>query len=303
MYFPFINAKQYDLDALCEIDVKHYNNFIPVIIPANVTNCKKNIAKLISKDIHFILVLNYGKKRFPDIKQIIEHFIDDALKNYKNFSIAYVVRKETEKFEIVNYFQSFPTLKKSLIHGFEFEDRNLLKSLGDIEYNIFLTDFVDSIYIEQVSNNNTVLVNDGFLKQSRNIDYPPKSIFKTNISDYNLKNAVGFGDFTIIGNNDTTGFAAFSVALHLTVVNDDSSICIYHFISDDKDGQSEIARKYNDALTELIDFVDKNKIFTTTGITGFHESYKSGHYPGLGIPKKWSIKNHIEQISNHNSIL
>ncbi|AZA54051.1 sce7725 family protein [Chryseobacterium sp. G0201] len=302
MYFPFINAKQFDLDALCELDVKHYDNVIPVIIPANVTNCKKNIAKLISKNIHFVLVLNFGKKRFPDIKQITEHFINDALKNYQNFSIAYVIRKETEKLEIANYIQSFPTLKKSLIHGFEFDDRQFLKSLSTIEYNIFLADLVDSSYIEQVSNNNSVLINDGFLKQSRNVDYPPKNIFKTNISDYHSKNALGFGDFTIIGNNDTTGFAAFSVALHLTVINH-SSIFIYHFVSDDKDGQSEIARKYNDALTELVDFVDTNKIFTTTGISGFQDSYKSGHYPGLGIPKKWSIKNHIEQISNHISIL
>ncbi|GEN76914.1 sce7725 family protein [Chryseobacterium hagamense] len=302
MYFPFINAKQYDLDALCEIEVKHYDSFIPVIIPANITSCKRNITKLISKDIYFILVLNYGKKGFPDINQITEHFIDDSLKNYKNFSIAYVIQKETEKFEIANYIQSFPTLKKSLIHGFEFGDRKLLKNLSNVEYNIFLTDFVNSSYIEQVSNSNSVLVNDGFLKQSRNVDYPPKNIFKTHLFDYHSKNAVGFGDFTIIGNNDTTGFAAFSVALHLTVLNN-SSLFIYHFVSDDKDGQSEIARKYNDALTELDDFVNKNKVFITTGIIGFQESYKSGHYPGLGIPKKWSIKNHVEQICNYLSVL
>lgn len=243
------------------------------------------------------MVINFGKKKFPNQKLVIDHFINDALKNYNNYSIAYVVRKDTNRLEIENYIKSFSSINKSLIHGFEFGDKSYFKSLSNIQYHFFLTDYVDMNYIDEISNNNAILVKDGFVKQTRNVDYPSKNRFQSNLTDYASLNAIGFGDFTIIGNNDTTGFAAFSVALHLTVING-SSIYIYHFVSDDKDGQSEIARKYNDALTELVGFVDKNGIFITTGIEGFQGSYKEAHYPGLGIPKKWSIKNHIEQITN-----
>lgn len=297
MYFPFIISKQFDIDALNEIDLKHYKKFIPVLIPTDIKNCKKNIAKLAAKNIKFILVLNCGKKNYPTMKEVVDNFINDVLSEYENYSLAYVIKESTRKVQIERYLNAFPNFEKSLIHQFEFIDTSYIKSLNNIEYNFYNIKSVDDNYIDETSNNNTVLINDGFNKQKRNVDYPKHSDFLSKYYNYKKSNIIGFGDYTIIGDGDSTGFAAFAVALHLTVIKN-PNILIYHFASDDKDGQKNIGRKYLYAVGELVKFVDKNKIFNTSGIDGFRNNFDTKHYPGLGIAKKYSIKNHIEQIVN-----
>lgn len=297
MYFPFIISKQFDIDALNEIDLKYYEKFTPVLIPSDIKKCKKNIAKLVEKNIKFVLVLNCGKKSYPTMQEVIDNFINDVLSEYENYSVAYVVKESTRKVQIERFLKAFSTYEKSLIHQFEFLETSYIKGLKTIEYNFYNLKFVGDDYIRNTTNNNSVLINDGFNKQKRNVDYPKQSDFLSKYYNYKKNNIVGFGDYTIIGDSDSTGFAAFAVALHLTVVKN-PNILIYHFASDDKDGQKNIGKKYLYAVGELIKFVDKNKIFNTSGIEGFRNNFDNKHYPGLGIAKKYSIKNHIEQIVN-----
>ena len=87
-----------------------------------------------------------------------------------------------------------------------------------------------------------------------------------------------------------------AVVIHLTYKDKSSDdIRIKHFISDSNEDTSDTAGKFYEALSKLIEFVDREQI-NSLAISQFRDYFDRGAYPGLGIIKKLSIMHHIELV-------
>lgn len=291
-------AKLNEASAITELDNSLFQKIVPVLIPNNITSSKRNIQKVAKKNIEFILVVNFLKKGFPTQKDIQEHFIDEVIKTQDKFSLAFIVDNTTTKKQINTFLSSNITLEKSLIFKEEFGDEAYIKSL-DLKYNFCILPKVSLSFIANTSNKNSVVVFDGFEKQVRNSDYPLKSYFSDLHNKYTSLGSVGFGDFTITGKDAQEGGSTpLAVALHLTKIEGDKAY-VYHFVSDTQDGTKDVAGKFFESLDDLIKFVKSNKGYTSYGISDFEKYHSDNHFPGLGVCKRMSMKNHLE-ILFHN---
>ncbi|MDH6250901.1 hypothetical protein M2347_000628 [Chryseobacterium sp. H1D6B] len=304
MYFPFLIAKQEEILALDELPDNIYDLVTPVIIPKdNTISAMKKIKKIATKNIHFILVVNLEKTKFINQKGIEDLIINEALKGYDNYSLGFLVNDKTTKEQINYYLKSFPEKEKSLIFVKEFRDVKFLKGIDSLKYNIYFGEEIEDDYMRETSKGNSVLVLDGFKKEIRNSDYPKRSYFSNLHSTYTNDKHIGFGDHTIVGKSFSEGGSVpYAVTLHLTVPKNDD-MYVRHFVSKDQSDQSDPGGKFLQSLDELVDYVDKNKVFTTSGISDYKEYHTKRHYPGLGKCKRMSIKNHIEQIHNKINLL
>lgn len=90
----------------------------------------------------------------------------------------------------------------------------------------------------------------------------------------------------------------YAVAIHLTYKDRQSdNIRIRHFLSDSNEDISDTAGKFGEALSKLVNFIDRQDIHTMAA-EQFRIYHERGAYPGLGMLKKLSIMHHIELIQN-----
>ena len=91
------------------------------------------------------------------------------------------------------------------------------------------------------------------------------------------------------------GMLPYAVAIHMTYEKNHDEIYVRHFVSDTNDDQSNIQRKFFEATIKLkVFFANRDR---TTAIDQLIQLLDDGKYPGLGIIKKLSIKNHIELMN------
>ena len=108
---------------------------------------------------------------------------------------------------------------------------------------------------------------------------------------------VGFSDYSIVGEEySESGFAPHAVAIHIVYFDDSKDLRIHHFVSRDNDDISDPARKFYQAVQQLIEW-NKTKRLDTLAIKTFEKICEEQSYPGLGVVKKLSLMHHLELIS------
>jgi hypothetical protein len=92
------------------------------------------------------------------------------------------------------------------------------------------------------------------------------------------------------------GSAPYAVAIHLTYQKDNKEIWIRHFTSINNFDRANIQGKFAEAAEKAVKFLDSRGIHNeaTDELRGYFAERK---YPGLGMVKKISIKNHLELIN------
>lgn len=303
MYFPILTAKQNELLALNELPEEIFSITVPILILPKSKNLKSQLLKIIDKNIYFILVINSPNRSHPNQHEIQKEFIDEFLNDYENFSLAYIVDKETSPYDIIDFFDSNPNKEKSLIHYSEFPDYKFLLKNSQSKFDIYLRDKVSDDYVNSTASGEIVYIKDGFKRKNTNREYPEKSEFSSFIFTYESEGIYGFGDYNVIGKDVKDGGGSpYAIVLHLTTI-DKENITVYHFLSDDNDDQKNQANKFRQAVKKLIEHLDSNPMFEGEGIKDFRRNHNNEHFPNLGVCKRMSIKNHIEQITNAISII
>ncbi len=87
----------------------------------------------------------------------------------------------------------------------------------------------------------------------------------------------------------------YAVAIHLTYEKNEDEIYVHHFMSETNDDQSNVSKKFDEAARKIEPFfIDKEH---TEAVDELININKQERYPGLGVIKKLSIKNHLELIN------
>lgn len=297
MYYPYLRAKGEEINCLVGVNQQVFlDNTTPIIEPIGSSKANlSNIKKLATQNIPFVLIVNPQVKAL-DMESVVEEYVNSLLLDYDNFSIAYIVHNNTTQGEL-NKFSRIKGFEKFLIHKYNYYDVNHINSL-EFDYHVFQNNKVSSNYIKSIVSKNKIVLIDGFDRLDRNADYPEDSLFSDIHYNYKKFGYKAVSDYLTQGDVfSETGGPAYAVAIHLSVAYD-KEIYVHHFISDNREGNSRTAEKFAEALEHLINFVNNNNITETTAIENYQQLHEDQHFPGLGVNKRYSLMNHIEQVSS-----
>jgi len=303
MYYPYLRGRQFELIALREFALQRgkNNNIFPIIEPVKKTynSMKLAIPKLVKGNVKFALILNPQVGDKINSKKIIEA-LEDELADDTIWTPTFILN--------TNY-----KAVKSLIEKFGFEDVMLICSDMSDSSNI---NFERLILLPQikyvVSKENRTLkrmlrgkrklqirLDDNFNVRTPNSEY--LKIGEEKFSEehtYYLEDGYnGFSDYTILNSKFRKGGAPpLAVVIHLTYKKTNEEIWVKHFTSTTNDDISNVQGKFAEAAKKAVTFLNKKKLYNNAA-NELRLYYQDKKYPGLGMVKKISIKNHLELMN------
>ncbi|WP_339186291.1 sce7725 family protein [Paenibacillus sp. FSL R5-0490] len=303
MYFPFLRGKQNELFAINELNflIKESQKVTPIIEPVNLNSTTRRILPEINNSgVPFVLIVNPQTGDLSNKGYEIYNPLLEVFENKNIVSLGYFITESTsisELEQVMNFYKEF-SFSFIYIAG-NYNILNFIegsKEKRDIDYHIFQDGKVSNSFSNSFKQFNRVIIKDCFNRLSRNADYQSAEYYSDLICVYR-PDFFGFGDYQVIGSGTGGGGPAHAVALHLTYKNSPESneIWIRHFVSDDKEGTSNVQGKYFQALSKLVEFLNEyNNTPETIGAKQFRDNLADGVFHQLGFPKKLSVKHHIE---------
>lgn len=308
MYFPFLRGKQFELIALrelCNWGIPH-DKLSVVIEPVklNFSSLDKTIRELNDHKINFNIIINPIVGDFSQNYEDIEPLFH-ILNLFENFQLCYYLSNNNNLDFILTRLKESKLRCKgiSFIHLNELDVNDTQKKFNDIYptiYNILKVDSLSRSYTRNIEQDTKILLSDHFKAQQKNSDYLLKEdyFFSDDNLFYKTEGFIGFSDYTVIGESYIeSGFLPYAVAIHLTYRDTNNIIRIHHFVSDSNEDTSDVAGKFMEALTKLVDWTNTYNI-NSRAIESFKELHAKKAFPGLGTIKKLSILNHFEVILN-----
>jgi len=316
MYFPYFRGRQYELLALKELANGQLlgKSVIPVVEPVKLVRREEKlivpykmiptfdvtIQAFIETKHHMAIIGNPEVGDLidlPDMKGLLDSYLlaDEIIPSVIiNKSAASRISEFSEsgidKSDILTVFDNRDSLS---VYKEEFDN-------SSPRYTLFSS---DERQIRRSVKQNKVMFKDWFKKQAKNADYAivDDEPFSEDHLYFEEEGYVGFGDYSIVGNIfDEGGWAATAIAIHIVYFADDGALRIHHFVSDSNIGTKDVAGKYYEAITKLVNwFNNGHQTQATTALSTFINHYETGYYPGLPTIKKLSIMHHLELMGRY----
>lgn len=308
MYFPYLRGKQFELIALREFAIQYPNTeqIIPIIEPVKSTfNGLATAARIMfEQNLRFALVLNPADGDFKRITKDILSEISILSENMEKWIPTFLYQNNGETILSAIQDQELNNVMVIFKNGIDISDSILnFLSHSQIQYivNGAPNSRITMRRLNLLENKRIIRLDNCFAEQPRNVDYLniPEDKFTEQHRFYSDDHFYGISDYTALPKDFIDGgMLPYAVAIHMTYEKNQDEIYVRHFVSDTNDDQSNIQRKFFEAATKLkYFFTDRTK---TTAINELITLLDDEKYPGLGVIKKLSIKNHIELM---NSIL
>lgn len=318
MYFPYLRGRQNELLCLRELleAEKLGEKIVPIIEPVRFNSTLfTTLTKFIDMHRNIIIVVNPKvgsfNKEYIDMKRKIEEEKDKGkkkkLQNTLNKYIellkdshlqkAYIVDNKIIT-EIMNGNKSAKDLvlinfQKGNYRYYEEYGKTLSARLTLIPKDEDFKDEVDG---------KAVVLEDGYVKAKRNVDYikAPDDFFSRNHIVYKKRGYIGFSDYSMVGNEfEESGFAPLAIAIHVMYFGNKDELRVHHFVSESNESISDPARKFEEAMNNLLNWEHFGIIPKTKGLNSLVECYNMGKFPGLGVTKKYSLMHHIEMMGEY----
>ncbi len=311
MYFPYFRGKQFELILLRDnAEFLSKSKIYPIIEPV-----KKDFSALIRAmkiineygvDCTLIVNPEAGKEPVPT-SSILKELIENEFKGYNNISIGYMLLAESDTTDLLKLLKKYHKFSFTILHCGYTNGKLLadqIKGFRNIKTHVFIEGSAGKLYQSHLKKDGIkrVLIRNGFKPQKKNANYPPREHFSDLHITYPIEGADGFGDYLIVGDDySETGGPAYAVAIHLTYLDSDDDMFIYHFISDQTDSPTDPGGKFLEALSKLVRKTKKLSppIYKSNAYSEYLELFNKQHYPGLGYVKKLSMQHHLELMASY----
>lgn len=310
MYYPYLRGKQFELILLRDnAEFLSENNIHPIIEPvkSDFKALIRAFEALNMNDVDCTLIINPHVGQEPiNTKDILNKLIEEELKEYQNITIGFILSADTKILDLNTILRKYRNHNFSILHyGYPNgkEIASTVNGFNNVKRHIFIDGYAGKLYQSHLKKDgiDRILIRDGFKPRIKNSLYPPSEHFSDLHITFPDEGMDGFGDFLIVGDEySETGGPAYAVAIHLTYLNNDDDMFIYHFISDQTDSPTDPGGKFMEALEKLIGAINRPNsiIFKSDACSEYLELFRLKHYPGLGYVKKLSMQHHIELIAN-----
>lgn len=304
MYWPFFRSKQEELLALKELGPKLSNLIVPIIKPhAAGPRVEGQIGRVLETGLRIALIMNTNEGApIPSLADVagMEKSLE---KKYKGQVFpALEVRPGINSNDVAHFVRAYKTRALVFVHRAHTLPAANFSVQGAVQ--IINANAVPESLVNALPKNRNVLLRDGFQRQQVNGSYPAESHFDDLAYTYTVSGWNGFGDFAAIGDVPYSkgGGEPSHVALHLTEPNTkNQSIKCLHFVSTVPSDSTDRQTKYFDSLQKLVNYtgIPGAGALATEGVSDYCANHAEARFPGLGCPKRWSTKHHIELLHNY----
>ncbi len=314
MYYPYLRGRQFELIALRELAKEGALNgvVLPIIEPVKDS--------FNSFDLAFAEFSLIRQPAYVIVNSQVGHAINES----DHHNIASYIKAKNEECSIYrpafHYDDSQNVGSTILQYIQEFDLSNCLlicKSEIDYEAAAF-RELANHPRVEVVSIHDpgrsrgfvralkktgkpVIRFDDLFQSQKRNSDFLP--IHENRFSEEHLyfsdEGFSGFSDYTALPSAFSEGGSTpYAVVIHLTYLHENGEIWIRHFTSTTNDSGSNVQGKFAEAAQKAVIYCDERNLHNSA-LDELRDFYHNQHYPGLGVVKKLSIKNHILVVAGY----
>ena len=306
MYYPYLRGKQFELIALREFADKYSDyKVVPIIEPVKSAFNSMILAinTMKEKGLKFVLILNPQVGDIKDNTALIEQSLANELADNNSWFPAFIVTNNNQEklYTHINekqYNNVFLICKDNL----DTSAQSLLQlfAMQNIT-NIIIN--ANNNRLKRLANRNNKFVirlDDSFIQQNKNSDYVhiPEEMFSEEYKYFEEDGFAGISDYTTLPSDFIDGgMLPFAIAIHWTYEKGSDTIWVKHFVSDNNDGRENIQGKFLEAGQKAVAFFNSTQITSNYAIEEMKNFVQNSQYPGLGVIKKLSIKNHIELLN------
>ncbi len=307
MYHPYLRGKQFELILLRDNSTMiAENNVHPIIEPVrkDFKSLKRALKSLADSKALYTLIINPITGETPVPQESLLNFIEKPPFILGNVSLGYILGADSKIDELTKLLKKYRDKDFSIIH-YGYPNSKIIaenvKPFENVKRHIFIDGYAGKLYQRHLRKDGVkrILIRDGFKPQRKNALYPESEHFSDLHITYPDEGMDGFGDFLTVGDDySETGGPAYAVAIHLTYLNEENDMFIYHFVSDRTDSPTDPGGKFLEALQKLImkGSEANTLIYKSKAYQEFNELFEKQHYPGLGYVKKLSMQHHLELI-------
>ena len=316
MYFPYLRGRQNELICIRELLElgKLSDKIVPVIEPVRFNaTFFSTLSKFIEKERKIILIRNPKvgsfKKEYRDMKKNIESETDEKKKRKLQQTLDTYLEILNSNYLIKGYIVDDSVLRRILDKELDVSELvliNVRKGNYDYyeEYGEKLAakyTFIpkDEDFKDEVAGD-VIVLEDGYVKEKRNVDYidNPDVFFSRNHIVFAKRGYKGFSDYSIVGEEyEESGFAPLAIAIHIMYYGNKQELRVHHFVSDSNENSSDPARKFEEAMKNMIAWEFFDEIPKTEGLNRLVDCYDNGKFPGLGVIKRYSLMHHMQMIN------
>ena len=307
MYYPYFRARQFELIALRELAEENATQgFItPVLEPVK--------EKYNSLDLAYEVFNEYGQQAYLIINPKVGDKPGDT-----NYYLDYLTGIEENNVYLPAFiYDGNPEYITNCIEQNDFTNCMIICN-NDLRVNEAFQALVElneisAIMVEDPGRNRElgrylrglnkiyIRLDDLFEKQSRNKDFLEidEHKFSEEHLYYQEENFNGFSDYTILPSEYIdSGSTPRAVVIHMTYLNGQDQIWIKHFTSVTNDSIANVQGKFAEAAEKAVTYF-QNTGLENSAIRELTDYFEREHYPGLGVVKKISMKNHLLVVGDY----
>lgn len=310
MYYPYLRARQFELIAVREmVKEKVLKDVVPIFEPVN-----ESVNNLILANDIF---LSAGFNPYLIVNPSVG---DDKIKGDKNYFLSFLRDLSNSSFIPAFIYNDNAHYIRSMMS--EYNISNCLIICLDTPNNdaalidLAKDDLVEGVVLFNPSSNRSldrslknivslkyIRLDDLFEKKAKNADYLSVGAHKFSEEHlyYEKEGFTGFSDFTLLPMEYVNGGATpRAVTIHLSYINkkESNEIWVKHFTSETAaDSISNVQGKFYEAAAKAISCVESIGL-NNPAIDELKSCVNEHRYPGLGVLKKISLKNHLFIMSS-----
>ena len=300
MYFPYFRGRQYELLALKELaNGMLSKSVIPVVEPVKLTSTFDGTLRTFADtNKRILLIFNPEVGDFAGSDNFVSAYF---ARNGQVTTIMPTLLMNKNTGNVLKMLEDKGISRSSIIAVLDKRDFLEMYKTQFTNTSPRYTLFPDEREFRRTVVQGKVMFKDNFNKQMKNADYPDDEFFTEDHLYFKDEGYDGFGDYSIIGNEYIeSGFAPYTVAIHIVYFDKEDKLRVRHFISDSNEDTSDVAGKFSEAVLKLANWYKKGQQRQrTTALATLLDYAISGYYPGLPTIKKLSIMHHLELIGKY----
>lgn len=318
-YYPYLRGRQYELFALRELLSLNAlsPSVVPIVEPVKDNDLLKQVIRqFVDGGRKIAVVMNPGVGYFADVggrldekldiygEEVLEYdalgrgslVIPTLLPDPVGVDIASRIRKKAENMGCDFNFMGFISE----------EERGSVRLLQEINAKYVASPDTRGMERDLKRNHissDRITFSDPFNKR-KNVEYADGENVDEFFSDehkyYMEDNFIGYGDYSIVGDNyDERGGAPRAVAIHIMYLDGEDALRIHHFVSEETSDPHEIPSLFVQAAKKIEPWCLEHgwqESLQTYGLKTLIGHAESETFPGLPTIKKLSIMHHLELI-------
>jgi len=308
MYYPFLRGRQFELIALRELSLENaIQGYVsPIIEPVKRSLNSLALAnKIFDENGQYnYLMLN---PEVGEVKGDTDYYLEFFNQlEHCSFKPAFHYRNNQEY--ILSKIEQYSLQDCLLVGNNEIQstDGGFKEVVENAAFTKVVIDEPDrnrdlKRYLQELAHVDFIRLDDLFETEPRNSNFLPieSHRFSEEHKYFEIDNYDGFADYTVLTSSFIEGGGSpRAVVIHFTYMKNNDQIWIRHFTSNTNDSIANVQGKFGEAAQKAVEYFRENNL-QNSAINELISYYDEGHYPGLGMVKKISIKNHLIIVADY----